>query len=232
MTVEEFVQRLAVDNIFLSEIQVDQFHRYAESLLEWNKKINLTALTELSDIYEKHFYDSLLPFIKQKPQGTLCDVGSGAGFPGVVIKIVYPDVKVILLEPIKKRVVFLNDLLIKLDLGDIAVVNSRAEDYVKIKRETFDWVTARAVANLAILAELCIPLVKLDGYFIAMKGSNGLVEYQDASKGIHQLGCELLDEGKMMLNSEIYRYNLLFIKKHKTPISYPRSYALIKKRPL
>ena len=232
MTVEEFVQRLAVDNIFLSEIQINQFHQYAESLLEWNEKINLTALTSLSDIYEKHFYDSLLPFIKQKPEGMLCDVGSGAGFPGIVIKIVYPDVKIILLEPIKKRVAFLNDLIVKLALGDTEVINERAEDYCKTKRETFDWVTARAVANLSILAELCIPLVKLDGYFIAMKGSNGLVEYQKATKGIHQLGCDLLDEGKMMLNSEVYRYNLLFIKKRKTPINYPRSYALIKKKPL
>jgi len=232
MTVEEFIQRLAADNIFLSEIQIDQFHRYAESLLEWNKKINLTALTSLSDIYEKHFYDSLLPFINQKPAGTLCDVGSGAGFPGVVVKIVYPDVNVTLLEPIKKRVGFLNELIANLALKDINVVNERAEDYCQIKRETFDWVTARAVANLSILAELCIPLVRLDGYFIAMKGSNGLVEYQDASKGIHQLGCDLKDEGKMMLNSEVYRYNLLFIKKRKTPINYPRSYTLIKKKPL
>ena len=232
MTVEEFKLKLAVDNIILTKQQLVQFDNYAKLLLKWNEVMNLTAITVLDDIYEKHFYDSILPFIKHQPTGMLCDVGSGAGFPGVVLKIIYPQLKVVLLEPIKKRVRFLQEVISELKLSDIFVVNERAEDHANNKREYYDWTTARAVANLAILGELCIPLIKVKGQFMALKGSSGDDEYQAAVKAIKLLGCELKDKEKRELLDGSIRYNLLFTKVKATPKNYPRSYAQIKKRPL
>lgn len=232
MTVEEFKTQLAVDHIMLSDQQLIQFDNYAKLLIKWNEVMNLTAITALDDIYEKHFYDSILPFIKHRPTGTLCDVGSGAGFPGVVLKIIYPELKVVLLEPINKRVRFLQEVIDELKLRDIIVLNERGEDHALTKREYYDWTTARAVANLAILGELCIPLIKVEGYFMALKGSNGESEYNEAVHAITTLGCKLKDMDKTTLKDGSIRFNLLFTKIKKTPSIYPRNYAQIKKRPL
>ncbi|MEA5026903.1 Ribosomal RNA small subunit methyltransferase G [bioreactor metagenome] len=232
MTAEEFRRQLTVNNIILDEEQCEQFEKYALILVKWNEIMNLTAITSPQDIYEKHFFDSILPFIKHQPAGNLCDVGSGAGFPGVVIKIVYPQLQVTLLEPLQKRVVFLNALIAELKLTGIEVVNARAEEYVLQHRESFDWVTARAVAKLTVLAELCLPLVRIGGCFIALKGQNGQHEYEEASRAIKLLGGKLADEGTVKLNTETTRYNLLISKDYSTPVSYPRSYAAIKRKPL
>ncbi len=215
----------------LNEIQLNQFDKYANLLIEWNKKVNLTAITEYSDIVEKHFLDSVIPLLDKDVCGKLCDVGSGAGFPSIPIKIVNPSLEVIILEPITKRCNFLNEVISQLNLENITVYNVRSEDYVKENREVFDVVIARAVANLSILAELCIPLVKLDSYFIAMKAEKGIQESIDASKAIETLGCKLIKSNEFMLNDS-KRVNLVYKKVKRTPIKYPRHYSKIKKNPL
>ena len=163
MTLIELQERLK-----LNKVQVEQLQEYAEFLIEYNEKINLTAITDFEDIVEKHFYDSLIMTTHKDIKGTLVDVGTGAGFPGVVLKIYYPELKVILLEPIKKRCIFLEELINKLKLKDIEVVNIRGEDYVNKHREEYDYVTARAVTNLNALIEICGGLIKIGGYFIAL----------------------------------------------------------------
>lgn len=215
----------------LNENQLKQFDKYTNLLIEWNKKINLTAITEYNEIVEKHFLDSIIPLLDEKLCGKLCDVGSGAGFPSIPMKIVDPSLEVVILEPINKRCVFLNEVISQLNLDNITVYNVRSEDFVKKNREIFDIVIARAVANLSILAELCIPLVKMDSYFIAMKGEKGIQESVDATNATNILGCKLIKANEFMLN-EFKRVNLVYKKIKKTPLKYPRNYSRIKKQPL
>lgn len=216
--------------IQVNETQLSQFRIYAQMLIEWNEKMNLTAITELDEIYKKHFLDCILPSVHVKMEKKLCDVGAGAGFPSIPLKIMYPTLDVTIVEPLKKRCVFLNALIKELNIN-VNIVNARAEDYVKENRETFDIVSARAVANLPVLSELCIPLVKLDGVFLAMKGAQGLEELKEAEYAISLLGCKciLKDEYEM---DQASRVNLVFKKVKKTPLKYPRMYAKIKKDPL
>lgn len=222
---------LLKQNIELNEKQLKQFSDYADMLIEWNQKMNLTAIDDYEGIYEKHFYDCLLPSFEFTYEGSLCDVGAGAGFPSVVLKIVYPELKVTIVEPLQKRCRFLNALIEKLELKDIEIINERAEDYVKNRRESFDIVTARAVANLNVLSELCIPLVKLGGYFVAMKGSGGREELLKAEGATKLLGCELAQVLDYSYNNN-ERINLIFEKVRKTHSKYPRTFAKIKKQPL
>ena len=227
MTENQFIESLRNEGIELTETMVQQFRLYARLLQEWNKKINLTSLTETSEIYEKHFYDSLLIKRLVTLDRELCDVGSGAGFPGIPCKIVFPELSLTIIEPIKKRCTFLEILCQELQIS-VTIVNGRAEEITN----EYDIVTARAVANLRILAELCIPLVKKDGYFIAMKGSQGIKEKKEAQNAITFLGCEEVKEDVVMLLDEATRINLLYRKVKKTPTGYPRIYAKIKKNPL
>lgn len=217
-------------DIEINEYQLSQFKKYAEMLIEWNEKMNLTAITELNEVYKKHFLDCVLPSVHVDMNGSLCDVGAGAGFPSIPLKIMNPSLRVTIVEPLKKRCVFLNALIKELQL-DVEIVNGRAEDYVKENREKFDIVSARAVANLPVLSELCIPLVKLDGIFLAMKGAQGLEELKEAEYAVSVLGCKciLKDEYEM---DQAARVNLVFKKVKKTPLKYPRMYAKIKKDPL
>lgn len=219
-------------NIILNETQINQFNRYFELLVEWNNKINLTAITEFEDVVEKHFYDCLLPSKSIDIKGNLCDVGAGAGFPSIPLKIAFPSLHVTILEPLNKRCVFLNELVEELALENVTIVNARAEDYAKMHREIFDIVTARAVANLNMLSELCIPLVKLNCYFLAMKGASGHEEDQNATKAITTLGCKKVKEDLLKLSDGSNRVNILYVKIKKTPIQYPRMFAKIKKSPL
>lgn len=218
--------------LLLSDNQLQQFDSYAQFLIEENEKINLTAITKYEDILEKHFYDCLLiePFIN--PNSTLCDVGSGAGFPGVVLAIARPDIQVSCFEPLKKRCHFLEQLTSRLGCQNVQVVNVRAEEAV-VYRESFDVVTARAVANLSILLELCAPLVKLEGSFIAMKGRNGLDELAAAKNAISQLGLitEKIIETSLISESE-KRLNLMMKRIKPCAKQYPRKFAQIKKKPL
>ncbi|MBS7354320.1 MAG: 16S rRNA (guanine(527)-N(7))-methyltransferase RsmG [Erysipelotrichaceae bacterium] len=216
----------------MSDEQLSQFDSYARFLVEYNEKINLTAITEYSEIVEKHFYDSLLLSKYRKMEGTLVDVGTGAGFPGVVLKIAYPELKVKLIEPLHKRCVFLNELIERLDLKDIEVLNVRAEDYSKNHREAFDFVTARAVTNLNALIELCGAMVKLDGCFIALRGKDGLSEIENAAYAINSMGFEVEDTFNDSLSDGSLRVISFFRKRRKTSNKYPRSYSLIKKGPI
>ena len=172
-------------NITLTTEQLAQFDLYASLLVEWNEKFNLTAITDRDDIFVKHFYDSLLLQAPFTDSDTLCDIGSGAGFPGIPLKIVYPQLKVFLMEPTGKRCLFLNEVISQLKLTDIEVLNCRAEEY---KEKKFTYTTARAVSRLNILSELCLPLTEVNGHFIAMKGSQGHDELKEAANAIKKLG--------------------------------------------
>lgn len=220
------------DKLKLSDTQVKQLDEYANFLIEYNEKVNLTAITNYEDIIEKHFYDSLLLTTHKDIKGTLVDVGSGAGFPGVVVKIYKPELKVILIEPIKKRCVFLNELIEKLGLKDIEVINERAEDYTKDHRELYDYVTARAVSNLNALIEVCGALVKLNGYFIALRGKEGINEIVNAKKAIKAMG--FIEEERFIdeLSDNSTRVTAYLKKQERTAKKFPRKYSIIKSNPL
>ena len=194
--------------------------------------MNLTGITEFEEVLDKHFLDSLLISFNIGLQGSLCDVGAGAGFPSIPLKIAYPQLEVTIIEPLKKRVVFLNAVIDELKLEKIVCYSERAEDFVINHRESFDFVTARAVANLNILSELCIPFVKMGGYFIAMKGSQGLTEDTNAKKAIGTLGCKIENQDIRLLSDGSQRVNLFYKKIKNTPIIYPRNFGRIKKSPL
>ena len=231
MKLNEFIDVLNKRGITLTDKMVDQFNDYALFLKEYNEKVNLTAISEYEDVLDKHFYDSLL-LVDRKLEGTLVDVGSGAGFPGVVLKIVFPKLKIKLIEPIKKRCVFLNLLIERLALKDIEVVIDRAEDYVSNHREEYDYVTARAVTNLNGLIEICGALVKKNGYFICLRGKDGLDEINRALKAIKTMGFDIdITREETLFNGD-KRIISFFKKIDKSPLKYPRKYYIIKKNPL
>lgn len=232
MTEKQFIEKLAQEGIVLSERQIQQFADYARLLVEWNEKMNLTAITALEEIYEKHFYDCLLLHRLVKLEGSLCDVGAGAGFPSIPCKIAFPQLQVTIIEPLGKRCVFLRELCKELQLENVTILNERAEDVAKNSLERFDIVTARAVANLRVLSELCVPLVKVNGYFATMKGANGLEEKQEATKAMSILGAKFEKEDIVCLSDGANRVNILYKKVKETPKGYPRMYAKIKKNPL
>lgn len=214
--------------------QLEAFSTYLTLLQEWNQKMDLTALKTDEEIIEKHFYDSLLVatgsfFNDQK----LIDIGSGAGLPGIPLKITFPNLKVTLLEPTQKRCLFLQAVIEALKLKDIVVINARAEDIASTYRETFDVAIARAVAPLNILSELALPLVKTNGFFIAMKGPSSEEEISQSEKALATLFSRLEKVQHCSLFSNGDVRNNLFIRKNKeTPKKYPRSFAEIKKKPL
>lgn len=210
---------------------MSRLERYAAVLKEWNGRMNLTGITEKPEVYEKHFADSILPLRHVSLSGSLCDVGSGAGFPGMVLAIVMPSLSVTLMEPIGKRCMFLNEVKSQLGLTNVSVVNERAEDFVKTGRESFDFTIARAVAELAVLAELCLPLTKVGGKWIAMKGPSGTEEAERHEKAIRTLGGTVVRLFPDLLNGA-ERVQVVVEKGKPTPPQYPRSYAKIKKSPL
>ncbi len=218
--------------IDLTAEMTQQFSRYMELLMEWNEKINLTAIKEPQEIAEKHFYDCLLPLSSGKISGRTADVGSGAGFPGLVWKIARPDLEMVLIEPTGKRCTFLNTVIRDLHLEGIEVVNERSEDYVRDQRESFDTVTARAVANLRVLSELCVPLVRRGGLFVPMKGSSAKQEAEEAKHAMKVLGVTVEYVQETSLPNGDPRINLFLRKTANTPPEYPRHYGRIKKQPL
>ena len=232
MTKEEFIKKLSVQNVNLNGVQIEQLDTYASFLKEYNEKINLTAICEYEEVLDKHFYDSLLLSFNKEIKGSLVDVGTGAGFPGVVLKIVYPDLKVILIEPLKKRCVFLNELIEKLGLKDIEVINSRGEDFSLTNREKYDFVTARAVSNLNMLIEICGAMVKVGGYFIALRGLNGKEEIKNASLAIKKMGFDVENINEFELNDGSKRIIAYLKKIGPTPKILPRNYSIIKRKPL
>ena len=219
------------NNIEVTNRQLQQFERYADLLIEWNEKFNLTSITGREDIYVKHFYDSILPSLYHDLKGSLVDVGSGAGFPGIPLKIMYPDLEVTLIEPTGKRCTFLNEVISQLSLDKITVVNMRSEDYAR-ENVRFDFVTARAVAELNILTELCLPLVKTDGHFIVMKGPKAYQELENASRAIRVLGGTVREVREIPLSSDQTRVLIDIQKTSEHDPKYPRNYSQIKKKPL
>ena len=228
-TVIKFEEQLKEHKLELTDRQKEQFELYAKMLVEWNEKMNLTSIVDEEGIYMKHFYDSLVPSFDIEIKGSLCDVGSGAGFPSIPLKIMYPDLEVTIIETLCKRVTFLNELAKTLGI-EINAIHARAEECSDL-RETFDFVTARAVANMPLLCELCIPLVRVGGKFIVMKGLSGKEELNDSKKALRVLGCKV--ENIYESHSEdMTRINIECTKVKPTPKGYPRAFAKMKKSPL
>lgn len=232
MTKEEFILACNSLNIELNEEKMNQLERYYELLVEYNKVMNLTGITEHDQVYLKHFYDSatLVKIIDFNNVETLCDVGSGAGFPGIVLKILYPHLDVVLLDSLEKRVRFLNTVIKELGLTKIEAIHERAEDYGKNNREKFDVVTARAVAQLPVLLEYCVPLVSVGKFFIPMKG-NIEEELENSKNAMNVLKVEIKSKVDFVLPKEESKRTLIcFVKKDKTSLKYPRAFKEIKKK--
>ena len=234
MTCNEFYDLLTSRGLILNEIQKNQFHRFFECLVEWNERMNLTGITEEADVYAKHFYDSLDPFLEMElaEVKTICDVGTGAGFPGMPLAIAYPQIQFDLIDSLGKRIDFLNFCIDELGLSNVHAIHVRAEEFASDKREYFDVVTSRAVARLPILAELCAPFVKLGGYFVTLKGPAGATELIEAKQGPSKLGLAHEKTSTASIKAVGERVNIYFKKVSKTPSKYPRQFGKIKKNPL
>lgn len=222
---EKLVSDALAMGVTLEEFHVKQFEKYQELLLSWNEKINLTAITEEDDIITKHFIDSLycLKYIKEKDK--VIDVGTGAGFPGIPIKIVSYETNVTLLDSLNKRIVYLNDVIDNLGLTNIEAIHGRAEEFgIKPEfREKYDIVTARAVANLFVLSEYCLPFVKVGGKFICMKGSTYKEELEEAKKHIEELGGKVISVEEVTLPGSDINHTIIVIEKvQSTPKKFPR----------
>lgn len=231
MNKEEFINNLKELNIEITDKKLNQLDLYYQILKEENNKYNLTAITEEKQVYLKHFFDSLTitKIIKLNSQ-SLCDIGTGAGFPGIVLKIIYPDLSVTLLESNKKKCNFLNIIKEKLNLTKLTIINKRAEDYSKEHREIYDIVTSRAVAPLKHLLEYSVPLVKINGYYIAMK-SNIEEETKNINNYYQKLDINLVDKIEFTLPIENSKRTLLLYQKtKKTNKIYPRKYNEITKK--
>lgn len=233
MNKETFIKELEKINIKLTAEQLDKLEKYYEILITENEKYNLTAITKKEDVYLKHFYDSLtLTKIIDLKDQSLCDIGTGAGFPGIVLKIVYPTLKVTLLDATEKKCKFLQKIINSLNLKDIEVINERAEIFSKVNREKYDIVTSRAVAPLKHLLEYSIPLVKINGYYIAMKG--------EITKEIENI--DIYYKKLDIIKDKILTFQLPFEKSTRTLIryqklkktnqKYPRKYKEIKNKNL
>lgn len=229
----EFIKQLKEKGIVLTEHQINQFKQYFEILVEWNEKMNLTAITDKEGVYLKHFYDSLtIAFDFDFNNQSIVDVGAGAGFPSVPLKIVYPDLKITIVDSLTKRITFLNHLFKELGLTNANAISARAEEYAKDHRQDCDIVMARAVARLNILDELCLPLVKVGGYFLALKGLKAQEELDEANRGIKLLGGKVEQSVDFTLTNDNHRSNIIIKKVKDTPSKYPRIFGKIKKQPL
>ncbi|MEF9916935.1 MAG: 16S rRNA (guanine(527)-N(7))-methyltransferase RsmG [Lachnospiraceae bacterium] len=234
---QTFENKLAKLDIILSEKQKEQFDVYYKLLIEWNQVMNLTGITEYQEVQEKHFIDSLslVNAIDMSTINSLIDVGTGAGFPGIPLKIVFPELEVVLLDSLNKRVKFLDDIISKLQLKGITAIHGRAEDYAKEKkyRESFDLCVSRAVAHLATLTEYCIPYIKVGGFFVSYKAGEIDAEVSESKKAIGMLGGELTEIIKFTLPSSDIARSFIKIKKiKKTGKKYPRKSGLPAKEPL
>ena len=234
MKKEEFYNLLEQNNIFLNEMQKKQFDLYLFNIQETNKVMNLTSITESEEVYEKHFYDSLLfCFGENLDNKNVLDVGSGAGFPGIPLAIVYPKMKITLLEPIGKRANFLSRIKDELKLENVEVICARCEDFSSSHIEEYDIVTARAVSKLNILLELACQVIKIGGKFIALKGKIAEEEIEESKRAMEILNYKI-EKIKMgvLPSDESKRANVFCIKMKRVNTKYPRIYSKIKSRPL
>lgn len=224
-------------NLELSEKQYEQFIKYMRLVQEWNEKINLTAITEDEEFIKKHFVDCIKAF-KSKAIAeahTIIDVGTGAGFPGIPIAIMHPTAKITLLDSLNKRINYLNIVVRELGLKNVTTIHSRAEDGARKPelREQFDVATSRAVANMAVLSEFCMPYVKKGGYFVALKGPSIDEELKNAGNAIKTLGGELKGIIEVSIEETDLKHNIVEVEKIKPcPKTYPRKAGTITKKPL
>ena len=237
MKPEEFYAHLADLGYPLTDRQKEQYERYFELLVEWNEKINLTAITEKDDVYLKHFYDSIAPILQGLIQNhpiRLLDIGAGAGFPSLPMKILFPELDVTIIDSLTKRINFLHLLAEELDLDGVHFYHGRAEDFAQDKefRAQFDVVTARAVARMQVLSELTIPYLKVGGRLLALKASNAPEELEEAKNALNLLFSKVEDNLQYKLPNGDPRYITVVEKKKETPNKYPRKAGLPNKRPL
>lgn len=235
--VDKFISGCGTLGITLTEEQIQKFLEYYEMLVEWNSFMNLTAITEFDEVVTKHFVDSvsLIKALDLSDKLTVIDVGTGAGFPGIPLKIVFPDLKITLLDSLNKRVKFLNEVIEKLELKEIEAIHGRAEDAAKSQdlREKFDLCVSRAVANLSTLSEYCLPFVKVGGRFISYKSEKIAEEMKAAEKAVSILGGKYAEQVEFTLpDSDIYRNLFVIEKKKETPKKYPRKAGLPAKEPI
>ena len=236
---DQFIKDLKEWNIVLSDEQLILFDKYKDLLLEWNEKINLTAITDIDEIYKKHFLDSL-SLIKciddlGDKEYILLDMGTGAGFPGIPLKIAFPNLKITLADSLNKRIDFLNVVIDELDLKDIIAIHARAEELAHDEkyREQFDVVVSRAVANLSVLSEYCLPFVKVDGIFVSYKSGNSSEEISASKYAIGMLGGKLINTFDFILPDSDYSRSNVYIKKIKsTEDRFPRKAGTPSKKPL
>lgn len=234
MNINNFKSELLKIGIKISDSQLNQLNDYYNLLIEWNNKINLTGITNYEDVYLKHFYDSLTicRVIDLNKENNLADIGTGAGFPGLVLKIIFPQLKVDLIDSLGKRIIFLQDVVNKLNLQKVNIINVRAEEYAINHREQYDIVTARAVAPLNILSEYCLPLVKNRKYFISLK-ANCAEEISNISSVLEKLKGKIVLIDKFQLPIDGSNRTIIKIQKtDMTPKKYPRRFSEIKKKPL
>lgn len=241
---EQFKKDLEELHISISETQLEQFLTYYEMLVEKNKVMNLTAITDFDEVMKKHFIDSLslVKVCDLKGNFSVIDIGTGAGFPGIPLKIVFPDLRLTLLDSLNKRVGFLREVIERLDLHEAEAVHGRAEDFARPGqlRETFDFCVSRAVANLSVLSEYCLPYVKVGGKFISYKSEkvmseseNSRTEIAEAEHAISVLGGKLTEQiGFTLPSSDIYRNLIVIEKSRPTPKQYPRKAGTASKKPI
>jgi 16S rRNA (guanine527-N7)-methyltransferase len=232
-----FVEQLKLVQISVTEKQLIQFETYFEQLIQWNNKINLTAITNKDEVFFKHFYDSIsLSFYHNMNRKiSLIDIGSGAGFPSIPLKIIFPSLQITIVDSLNKRINFLQDLIKKLALEDVLCIHGRAEDLARTSsyREQFDMATARAVAKLNSLNELCIPFLKVGGVFLAMKGSDITDELNKASYSLSELHSKVTNVHELQLPFDLSKRNIIEIHKvTKTSNKYPRKAGIPIKNPL
>lgn len=237
MKTEEFYERLADLGYPLTDRQKEQYERYFELLVEWNEKINLTAITEKDEVYLKHFYDSIAPILQgliENQPIRLLDIGAGAGFPSLPMKILFPELDVTIIDSLNKRINFLHLLAEELGLSGVHFYHGRAEDFAQDKafRAQFDVVTARAVARMQVLSELTIPYLKVGGRLLALKASNAPEELEEAKTALNLLFSKVEDNLQYALPNGDPRYITIVEKKKETPNKYPRKAGMPNKRPL
>ena len=233
MNQNKFIEELKKLDIILNENQLNQLEKYYELLIEYNKVMNLTGITEKEEVYLKHFYDSLtiIKVIDLNKVDSLCDIGTGAGFPGLVLKIVFPNLKITLLDSLNKRINFLNNVINELNLKNIEAIHTRAEEYAILNRNKFDITTSRAVAHLAILLEYAVPITKEKGYFIPLKG-NIDEELNESENALKCLNSKIEKIEHFELPIEGSKRNIIKIQKIKDNKKSPRKYSEIKKKRL
>ena len=237
MKPEEFYVHIADLGFPLTDRQKEQFERYFELLVEWNEKINLTAITDKDEVYLKHFYDSIAPILQgliENQPIRLLDIGAGAGFPSLPMKILFPELDVTIIDSLNKRINFLHLLAEELGLSGVHFYHGRAEDFAQDKafRAQFDLVTARAVARMQVLSELTIPYLKVGGRLLALKASNAPEELEEAKNALNILFSKVEDNLQYELPNGDPRYITVVEKKKETPNKYPRKAGMPNKRPL